>query len=128
MARAYKLSNSERQTISSVKELYEKRIIRVFTIDDYYLYDLNVLKMTEKLFRTFHVDCSSIDDQEIKKRKMALPIDSIKDLSITGNDLIQWTECKAGQWIGEWMKKIEFAVLHGKCKNDSNHIKEWFML
>ncbi|MCZ2259444.1 CCA tRNA nucleotidyltransferase [Sporosarcina sp. G11-34] len=126
MAKVYKLSNNERHIISSVIELYEKRTVRAFTIEDYYLYELDELKMVEKFFRTFQQNCSFIDDDEIEKRKTALPIHSIKDLAVNGTDLIQWAALKGGQWTGEWIKKIEFAVLHQTCKNEPTQIKEWF--
>ena len=58
--------------------------------------------------------------------KNSLPIQSIADLVVDGKDLIEWTGLKGGAWTGEWIRKIEKAVLHGKCKNDPNEIKEWF--
>lgn len=125
-ARAYKLSNAERAFISSVSKAYNSRKARLFTIDDYYSYDLNVLKTTEKIFRSIHMDRKSVTDTEIKRMKKSLPISSLADLSVDGKLLIEWTGLRGGRWIGEWIEKIEYAVLHGICENNANKIKEWF--
>jgi len=127
MANAYKLSNDERKFITSVQRLYTSRITKLFTIDDYYSYDLNVLNTVEKFFQAIHTDLPTITTVEITKNKKELPIQSIKDLAADGTDLIKWAERKGGQWTGQWIKKIEKFVLHGHIKNDPNTIRDWFI-
>lgn len=127
VARAYKLSNVERTFLSTVKDAYANRMDRQFTLDDYYRYDLAALITTEKLFQSIHNNGESISSSEIKQMKQSLPIQSVADLSVDGKKLIEWTSQKGGRWIGEWIGKIEKAVLHGTCKNDPNDIKEWFL-
>ena len=127
VARAYKLSNAERTFLSSVKNAYANRMDYQFTIDDYYHYDLAALMTTEKLFQSIHSNGEAISITEIKQIKQSLPIQSVADLSVDGKKLMGWTSQKGGRWIGEWIGKIEKAVLHGTCKNDPNDIKEWFL-
>ena len=127
MTKAYKLSSNERKFLSYVKEAYDRRQNGLFTIDDYYTYHLDVLKTTEKIFRLFHENSPTVSSEDIEQSKNSLLIHSIADLSVDGKHLIEWTGLKGGRWTGEWIGKIEKAVLHGKCKNDPNIIKEWFL-
>ena len=122
----FKLSNDERNFIKAVHKVYTKRLISDFTINDYYLYDLQVLKCAEKFIRARNVD-TVLSDSEIEERKMSLPIQSKKDLVVNGKDLMEWADLSGGPWTGEWIKNIEEAVLHGKCKNKPNKIRDWFM-
>ena len=48
-------------------------------------------------------------------------------LAVNGKDLIEWTGLRGGRWTGEWIGKIEQAVLHGICENNPTNIKEWFL-
>jgi len=127
VARAYKLSNVERTFLATVTDAYANRMGRQFTIDDYYKYDLATLITTEKLFQSIDNNGGSIRVAEIKQMKQSLPIQSVADLSVDGKKLMEWTSQKGGRWIGEWLGKIEKAVLYGTCENDPNDIKEWFL-
>lgn len=127
MTKAYKLSNCERKFILNVVELYEQRTSRLYTINDYYAYDIHALQTTEKIFRAFYPKAASVTDEEIECRKRALPIQSLADVAVNGKDLIEWAGRKGGKWTGDWMEKIEFAVLHKLCKNEPMNIKEWFL-
>ena len=108
-------------------KIYTKRLTSDYTINDYYLHDLPVLKCAEKFFRATNVDSMTYTDLEIEERKKSLPIQSQQDLVINGKDLMEWTNLSGGPWTGEWIKNIEQAVLHGKCKNTLTDIKDWFM-
>jgi len=127
IVKAYKLSNVDRMFLSSVNNVYANRINRQFTIEDYYLNDLAVLLTTEKLFSTFHTHIEPIMATEIKNMKESLPIQSIKDLAVDGGKLMVWTNQSGGRWLGEWIGKIEKAVLYGSLVNEPNDIKEWFL-
>jgi tRNA nucleotidyltransferase (CCA-adding enzyme) len=127
ITRAYKMSKAEKGFLSSVKEAYTNRMERQFTIDDYYQNELAVLIITEKLFRLLHNNGETIAAVEIKQVKQSLPIQSTADLTVDGRILMEWTGQSGGRWIGEWITKIEKAVLHGTCKNEPNDIKGWFL-
>lgn len=127
IARVYKLSNDERKFISSVHEAFEKRVKEQFTIDEYYAFDLSVLMCTEKFYRAVYVHAPTITDLELEERKKSLPIQSKKDLTVDGKDLIEWAGIRGGSWTGEWIKKIEHAVLHNVCENNPTKIRDWFI-
>ncbi|WP_172369381.1 CCA tRNA nucleotidyltransferase [Sporosarcina jiandibaonis] len=127
LANHFKLSNEEKNFITAVHKLYTKRLESDYTIEDYYSYDLQVLKCAEKFFHAVNVDAGTLTDLEIEERKKALPIQTKQDLEVSGKDLMEWTDLPGGPWTGEWIKKIEQAVLHGQCKNTLTDIKDWFM-
>lgn len=124
---AYKLSNDEKRFLSHVEKAYKNRVERSFTIDDYYLYDANILFIVEKLYIARYSLKEEISVETFIQKKAALPIQSKRDLAVSGQDLLKWAKIKGGRWVGEWMQKIEYAVLHGQCKNESDRIKEWFI-
>ena len=66
-------------------------------------------------------------DLEIEEEKKSLPIQTKQDLVVNGKDLMEWTNLPGGPWTGEWIKNIEQAVLHGKCKNTLTDIKDWLL-
>lgn len=127
LARVYKLSNDESRFISSVHEAYQKRVSGVFTISEYYKFDLAVLVCTEKFYRSVYIDSPTLKNSELERNKHDLPIQSAQDLTINGKDLIKWAGIAGGRWTGVWIEKIEHAVLHSLCENDPIKIKDWFM-
>lgn len=127
MAKVFKLSNEEKKFISAVCEAFMKRAHQLFSIDDYYKYDLAVLVAAEKFFHAAYPTCQTLTVLQLRQQKESLPIQSIKELAVNGKDLIEWSGVRAGKWTGEWIGKIEHAVLHGSCENDPIKIKEWFM-
>ena len=127
ISRAYKLSNVERTFLSAVHRAVAIRTIQPFSIDDYYLFDVEVLVSAEKLAAVYHGIEEALSPQEIMSGKQSLPIQSTADLAVTGKNLIEWTKMRGGKWTGEWIGKIEKAVLHKWCENEPNKIKEWFV-
>lgn len=126
LAQKYKLSNDERKFISSVHKAFTRRVAGEFTIDDYYRYDLAILTCAEKMYGCQNRHSPAIPFSELERRKKSLPIQSKKDLTIDGRDLIKWAGIAGGEWTGEWLEKIERAVLHGLCENTPAKIKDWF--
>ena len=124
---AYKLSNDEQRFITAVHKAYQIRVRQSFSIDEYYLFELAVLKTTEKFYQSYFPHLSTLTDEELAARKKALPIQSIQDLAVNGKDLMSWAGVKGGRWTGEWIGKIEYAVLHEQCENNPNKIREWFI-
>ncbi|MBP1080423.1 tRNA nucleotidyltransferase (CCA-adding enzyme) [Bacillus capparidis] len=54
-----------------------------------------------------------------------LPIKSVKELDIDGNELMQFRKKKPGKWIAEELEKIEKAVITDGLENGREAIKEW---
>lgn len=125
--RAYKLSNDEKNYLANVEKAYSIRKERPFSVDEIFLFDVPVLEAAEKFYRAKSTNSVLEPFPQFYVDKQNLPIQSSKDLQVTGTDLISWAGVKGGPWTGEWMKKIETAVLHGHCENKLNKIREWFM-
>jgi tRNA nucleotidyltransferase (CCA-adding enzyme) len=47
------------------------------------------------------------------------------EISVTGNDLLNWYNKPAGPWIKKTLHEIETSILLKKVKNDKGAIKEW---
>ncbi|WP_342509888.1 CCA tRNA nucleotidyltransferase [Sporosarcina sp. FSL K6-2383] len=126
VAKAYKLSNAEKTFLSAVHQASTVRYSALFTIDDYYKFDVAVLLLAEKWVHVMGHSSQVLTKREVISKKQSLPIQSVADLAVTGKDLLGWTGLRGGRWTGEWIGKITIAVLHGKCENNPNNIKEWF--
>lgn len=127
ITRVYKLSNSEKVFLSGVESAFQSRCTRLYEIEDYYRFSLDVLIVTEKVFSVLYPDEQNISEKEMKKARSNLIIKSKDDLKVTGTDLINWRNERGGQWVGESLAKIESAVLHGNVANEMDDIKEWFL-
>ncbi|MEK3934727.1 CCA tRNA nucleotidyltransferase [Sporosarcina sp. FSL W7-1349] len=127
VARAYKLSNREKEFLHNVEDLMEKRGTRPYTVEDFYTYAMDVLLVCEKLLRKLAPRIEPTSFEEMERRHRELPIRSKADLAVRGSDLIGWAGVRGGKWTGDWIQKIESAVLHGKCTNDPDDIKGWFL-
>ncbi|MFJ7933468.1 CCA tRNA nucleotidyltransferase [Sporosarcina sp. NPDC096371] len=127
VAKAYRLSNAEKSYLTSVHQAFAKRSIALYTLDDYYAFELGVLLLVEKLVHAKGRLNQELSKVEITSAKQSLPIQSVADLAVTGKDLLTWTGLRGGKWTGEWIGKITMAVLHGICENNPNNIKEWFL-
>lgn len=124
---AYKLSKKERFYLTDVQSAFMNRIERIYTNDDYYRFTQEVLIVAEKAFSAFHPEACSLNETEIAHAKDVLPIHSKEDLAISGKDLLEWKSERGGHWVGEWISKIESAILHGILQNEADDIKEWFL-
>lgn len=58
-------------------------------------------------------------------RYRELPIHSMKELAITGQDVMTWLNRKGGPWLSALLQTIEMKVLNGEIKNSKASIKEW---
>lgn len=127
LARAYKLSNREKEFLSAVQAAFDRRQMECYTTDDYYRFTFDVLCAAEKIWQAFNPSESGIPQHAIAMRQSELPIRSKDDLQVNGKDLMAWTGQRGGRWLGEWMDRIEKSVLHRECPNDTEKIKEWFL-
>ncbi|MCM3743038.1 CCA tRNA nucleotidyltransferase [Sporosarcina luteola] len=127
IAKAYKLSNREKDFLADVQNAFANRQASRFTVDDYYRFTLDVLIATEKVWQAIYPSEPGISIREMNLMKESLPIHSKDDLQVDGKDLMEWTNQRGGRWVGEWMRKIEHSVLHQIYPNDAEKIKEWFL-
>jgi len=65
-------------------------------------------------------------EQSLTEQFKQLPIHSKAELCFTGNDLLKWTNEKAGPWLKEVISEIEMLIVEQKLTNNQPAIKEWF--
>ncbi|MCY8484651.1 CCA tRNA nucleotidyltransferase [Bacillus atrophaeus] len=75
------------------------------------------------LSETKQVDKEKLE--AVRKEYRSLPIKSLKDLDITGQDLLNVRNRPAGKWVSEELQRIEQAVVTGKLSNQKKHLEEW---
>ncbi|PLR99723.1 CCA tRNA nucleotidyltransferase [Bacillus sp. T33-2] len=55
----------------------------------------------------------------------SLPIKERSEVNVTGSDLMEWKNNKAGPWIKEMREQIEKAIIAGELDNHKQQIREW---
>ncbi|MCP3738755.1 CCA tRNA nucleotidyltransferase [Rossellomorea sp. BNER] len=103
-----------------------------FQWDHFELYKagIEVACDVEILFLT--IDGKRISQQEceiltLKEMFEQLPIKSLKDIDVTGHDLMRWKSQKGGTWVKELLQEIEKAVVEQTVENNKNSIREWLI-
>jgi tRNA nucleotidyltransferase (CCA-adding enzyme) len=62
---------------------------------------------------------------EAKELYSSLPIKNRRELSVTGNDILEWSQKPAGKWVSDSLTLVERAVIYEQVKNEKEDIKEW---
>ncbi|PLT34895.1 CCA tRNA nucleotidyltransferase [Bacillus sp. V5-8f] len=62
---------------------------------------------------------------KVREAYRRLPIHSIKELDVNGNDLVSWFGRRPGPWVKEEMERILSAILWEDIINRKEDIKEW---
>jgi tRNA nucleotidyltransferase (CCA-adding enzyme) len=127
IASLYRLSKQQKLEIRQVVRATNIRMQRVFTIDDLYQFSEETLITAEKFNSIFSLTKAVVDIQGMIELKQSLPIQSMKDLDVSGNDLMNWLDKPGGPWLQEVLNEIVQAVLYRKVDNNLEHIKEWIL-
>jgi tRNA nucleotidyltransferase (CCA-adding enzyme) len=127
LATVFKLSNELKQQINHLVNATQIRCERLFTIDDLYHFEENILVQAELLSRVLCSDSHQMPVELIVRRKQSLPIQSIRELVISGQDVMEWLNKPGGPWLKAMLSQIEHAVLHQKVANNATKLKEWIM-
>lgn len=127
LATVFKLSNDLKQQINYLVIATQNRCERLFTIDDFYRFEENILVQAEHLARVLCKDIQHMPTETIVQSKQALPIQSIRELVISGQDIMEWLNKPGGPWLKVMLSQIEHAVLHQKVANNATKLKEWIL-
>ena len=123
----YKLSNAEKRLVRDILTSCRIRSERPYSpMDAYRLPEHELTAGARFAHLTGKIGRPDSPDQ-ISMLKNTLPISSLRDLAITGNDLIAWSGRKGGPWVKEWLANIEEAVVSGHLENTREDIKGWFL-
>ncbi len=113
-AEKYPFTKNEREMMKDIQEALTLDINDPFTL---YHYDLYVAMII--------ADMKGISKKEITKRYEKLPIKSIKDLEIDGNEIMQILQIEGGPQIKNILGTLEYEVLYGHLKNKENELKKY---
>lgn len=123
--RNWKMSN---ERIKQMMKLYSLLVKEEMVWSQYNLYStgLENAKKYERLqFVLGNVD-NRRTEQSLTEQFKTLSIHSKAELCFSGNDLLKWTDKKAGPWLKEVINEIEMLIVEDKLNNNQPEIKEWF--
>ena len=120
----YRCSNKDKQFTKQVLEAYDCLVAGVQRID-LLRFDVDILQ-TAYQFTEWQQQSIDLSWEQLYQQKQALPIQSPKELAITGQDLMTWSDQKRGPWIKEMLDAALMAVVNGQLLNDKQQLKEWF--
>lgn len=122
----YKCSNSEKSHVKHVLAAVEQLEKGYWSPYNFFQFTEDVLIAAASYAKELKKIDISYTPKEIKETKAAIPISSVKDIVVNGNDLMEWANEKRGPWIREAMEKITGMIVNGQLVNDRTLIKEWF--
>jgi tRNA nucleotidyltransferase (CCA-adding enzyme) len=123
----FKLSNHHKQTIKQIVRAAKVRMEDKYSVEHIYEFDEKTLVIAEEYVRILHPTIEPMNIENIKEMKRSLPIQSNKDLAVTGTDLINWMQKPGGPWIHHMLNDLVKAILYKEVNNHPEQIKEWIM-
>lgn len=124
LVRDWKQSN---QTFMLADKLvYVLDLYKCNGLSNWLLYQLPV-ELYEAFVRlTTLLYCAKITELQLIEFTAGLPVQSRKDIAISGDDLIVlYPDRKKGDWIATYLTEIERAILAERLANKADKIKEW---
>ena len=113
--KAWKLSNQRIQEVELLFQALERVKQDTLTVLDYYSLNETCLKQLAKIATFYGIHLSETD---LLQTYRSLPIHSLKDLAINGNDLMQALNRKGGAWLKETLQYCERQVLQNEVPNE----------
>lgn len=107
----YPFSKLEKEQMKKIRELLELDIYDKYNIYKYGLYVSTVVSEIKKL-----------DKNEIAKLHGELPIRSIKDIDITGDEIAKILNKKPGKYIKDIYSDLEKFIVYGTINNQKKDI------
>ncbi|MDH6365615.1 tRNA nucleotidyltransferase (CCA-adding enzyme) [Enterococcus sp. PF1-24] len=110
------------QVIKEVQQLVlglKFRLEQPWTLQLIYQLGAEALQNVEEL-RYYFGQESQV--QQVLASYQALPIHDLKDLAITGQDLLTACQAKAGKWVSLLLARCEEAVLLGELPNEKDQL------
>ncbi|KSU63448.1 tRNA nucleotidyltransferase [[Bacillus] enclensis] len=105
------------------KDILSRRIKEGWTRELLFRSGLERAVNVEKVYNCIHSLNSSTES--LQEKYKALPIKDRKELKVTGNDLMNWSEKAGGPWVKETLEGIEKAILNEEIPNDHDTIRRW---
>lgn len=109
-------TKEEKENISKVKEIILSRRINNFTLFNYGLYLSYVAG-----------EVLGVNKQTINKMYKSMPIKSMKDIDITGKDVMQILNIEPCKLISEIMNDLKIKILKNELKNKKGELKKYII-
>lgn len=109
-------TSSEKETISKIKEILRKGQITDYDLFSHGLYVCTVAG-----------SILGISKKEINKIYKKMPIKSMKDLAISGKEIIDILKIVPGKLISEILNDVKNEVLNHRLKNNNAEIKKYII-
>ncbi|GEQ48854.1 CCA tRNA nucleotidyltransferase [Tetragenococcus koreensis] len=115
----WKCSNEMIKTVQSVFYGLQIRKEQAFTADLLYQLGETQAILVEELL-PFYGKTASLEKVLIDYHR--LPIHSLKELAVNGNDLMTYFDKKPGKWLKEQLTSLEKAVIHQQVPNKKEEL------
>ena len=113
----YPFTNIEKETIKKVKEA-----IKLDNLDDMVLYKYGLY------INSICASMKKINRAEVIKKYENLPIMSIKDINITGEEIMKILKKDGGPYITEIYDDLERKIIKKELKNNKKEIKQYIII
>ncbi len=112
----YEYTAYEKENIVKIREILKSNKIDNYTLFKYGLYICSVA-----------AEIMKIDKEEITKKYSELRIKSKKEINISGKEIIDLFNKKAGDWLKGVIEDITDNLLNGKLENDQEALKKYII-
>ena len=72
-----------------------------------------------------HGQTISEQKRDVEQVYKEMPILSLKDLQVTGNELLDYINKAPGRWVSELLQKLMYAVAEQRCPNDIDSLLKY---
>ena len=120
----YKLSNNEKNYIVAVRQAFELIQRNVSNVALFHC-EIQHLQTASRFAMWLGVETEDIET--LIARKQAFPIAQLSELAVSGHELMAWRGERGGPWVKQALDNILQVVLNNEVKNETEHIKDWFL-
>lgn len=118
------LKVSDNYPFTSIEKSIMKRINEALDCDNL---DPMILYKYGLYINSIAASMKGIDRREVIKRFDLLPITSIRDISINGNEIMGILNRRGGSYIKDIYNDLEYKILTGELNNNSLELKEYII-
>lgn len=115
----WKCSNYLIKQVSVLLPALRKRKSKDWSIWDIYLIGRENANKVESMLIYFDRE---IDPDQIRQLESALPIRSLKELELRGDELIKTFNRRGGKWVKDCLEHLEEEVVYGEIPNKSDYL------
>jgi tRNA nucleotidyltransferase (CCA-adding enzyme) len=121
----WKLSNQKMKEIERILFFLQKRLLHKWNELTLFQSGKDICVSVERIFHMVNGGKSEEEIKYLKEKYESLPIKSLGELAVSGQDIMNWRNESGGPWLKELLEKIEHVVLLGIIPNEKEAIREW---